>query len=32
MRCPTTGQRLTLGAEESNSQLIDVGWMVSEDG
>ena len=32
MRCPTTGQRLTPEADESNSQLIDVGWLVSEDG
>lgn len=32
LRCPKTGQRLTLEADGNNSQLIDVGWLVSEDG
>lgn len=32
LRCPTTGQRLTLEADANNSQLIDVGWLASEDG
>ena len=32
LRCPTTGQRLTLEADGNNSKLIDAGWMVSEDG
>lgn len=32
LRCPTTGQHLILEADENNSQLIDVGWLVSEDG
>jgi 2-polyprenyl-3-methyl-5-hydroxy-6-metoxy-1,4-benzoquinol methylase len=32
LRCPTTGQSLTLEADGNNSQLIDVGWLVSEDG
>ena len=29
MRCPTTGQRLTLEADGNNSQLIDMGWLAS---
>ncbi len=32
MRCPTTGQRLALETVENDSQLIDAGWLVSEDG
>ena len=32
LRGPTTGQHLTLEADGNNSQLIDVGWLVSEDG
>ena len=32
LRCPTTGQYLTLEADENGSQLIDVCWLISEDG
>ena len=32
LRCPKTGQYLTLEADENGSQLIDVGWLISEDG
>lgn len=32
MRCPMTGQRLILEADGNNLKLIDVGWLVSEDG
>lgn len=32
LRCPTTGQRLTLETVGNDSKLIDVDWLVSEDG
>ena len=32
LRCPTTGQRLTLEAVVNDSKLIDMGWLVSKDG
>ena len=32
LRCPTTGQLLTLEVGGNNSLLINEGWLVSEDG
>jgi SAM-dependent methyltransferase len=32
LRCPSTGQRLSLENDASDSQEIDAGWLVSEDG
>jgi 2-polyprenyl-3-methyl-5-hydroxy-6-metoxy-1,4-benzoquinol methylase len=32
MRCPKTGQRLVLDADEDNLDKIESGWLVSEDG
>ena len=32
LRCPETGQRLTLEINEDNTQDIESGWLISEDG
>ena len=32
LRCPKTGQSLTLEAVGNNEQIIESGWLVSEDG
>lgn len=32
LRCPKTGQRLTLETDLNNSQEVEAGWLVSEDG
>ena len=32
LRCPKTGQRLTLETDTSNSHEVETGWLVSEDG
>ena len=31
LRCPKTGQRLTLETEDNNMRSIETGWLVSED-
>ena len=32
LRCPKTGQRLTLETDFNTSQEVEAGWLVSEDG
>ena len=32
LRCPATGQSLTLLTDSNNPQVIESGWLVSEDG
>lgn len=32
LRCPKTGQRLTLRIDGNNPQEIEAGWLISEDG
>lgn len=32
LRCPSTGQQLSIESDESSMSVIDVGWLASEDG
>jgi len=32
LRCPKTGKRLVAVIDEGDSKVIEVGWLVSEDG
>jgi len=32
LRCPSTGQQLSIESDENNLPVIDAGWLVSEDG